>query len=318
MTYTDAEKLKLLTAAFPCHGDGSGTLAWGCATLVPSSTWSEVYSESYGSEGAAFSDPWGISPHLMAYPACFNCSPTGYTYQLIPYMTTYLVKRPGNVDVPPLKAGTLEINGYVFDMQDSNAYWKDNGCGIGIAEPQQAGVYELNGRRSWSNTQVLKNDFGNDAYIEHLPDIIIYNGESVKNVTVEYTTPDYGVNADWDAFYCVIGGSANTPASPITLEVTMMQEIIETPDTVTTAQTALFDRYLAGKITAATLKTSYAQSFPSNFGMCCEMPVSLLIAVDPFATPIPEPVITICKTDYRGIYPLKHPAVFTGYRGIRI
>lgn len=32
----------------------------------------------------------------------------------------------------------------------------------------------------------------------------------------------------------------------------------------------------------------------------------------------PEPVTHICKTDYRGIYPLKHPAVFTGYRGIRI
>lgn len=32
----------------------------------------------------------------------------------------------------------------------------------------------------------------------------------------------------------------------------------------------------------------------------------------------PEPVTHICKTDYRGLYPLNHPAVFTGYRGIRI
>lgn len=314
MTYTDAEKLKILTAAFPCHGNGSGTLAWACATDTTSDYWSEFGSERYGSAGAAFSDPWGISPHFMAYPACFNSSPTGYTYQLIPYMTTYLVKRPGNVDVPPLKAGKLAINGHVFDMQDSNAYWKDDGCGIGIAEPQQAGVYELKGRRSWSNTQVLKNDFGNDAYIEHLPDIIIYNGASPEFVTVEYTTPDYGVNADWDVFYQKLGA-----VSPITLKVAMTQRIVETPDTVTTAQTALFDRYLAGKITATDLKTSYAQSFPSDFGMCCEMPVSLSIAVDPFATtPTPEPTVIIRDARYRGLYPLKHPAVFTGYRGIRL
>ena len=32
----------------------------------------------------------------------------------------------------------------------------------------------------------------------------------------------------------------------------------------------------------------------------------------------PEPVTNICKTDYRGLYPLNHPSVFTGYRGIRI
>jgi len=311
MTYTDAEKKKILSAVFR-HGDGSGTLAWGCATHAPPSTWSEFSTEMYGTTGAAFASFWGEAAHLMVYPACFNSSPVGYTYQLIPYMSAHLIKRPGNTNVPPLKAGELTINGHVFDMQDSGSYWKDNGEGIGIAEPQQAGVYELNGRRSWSNTQVLKNDFGNDAYIEHLPDIIIYNGVLEEFVTVEYTTPDNGVDADWDVFYSDIGGL------PITLTGTMMQGIVETPDTVTTAQTALFDRYLAGEITADTLKTSYAQSFPSDFGMCCEMPVPLSIVVDPFATPIPEPVTHICKTDYRGLYPLNHPAVFTGYRGIRI